>query len=207
MRRNAIVTVAVAIALLALLAQLAIPAFVSSRVEDRLTENGGSAHVEIHALPATKVLGGGGDRIEIRGEELQFDIPADNEDVFGRLDEFDEADAELTDVRVGPFAVQRFELKRDKQGRPYELSLEASSSAKELTEYAGTTVGGPLGGFLGRVGGGILPFDDEQIPVSSQARIESQDGRAEVIDASGDVAGIPAGPVAEALAGAVAAAL
>jgi hypothetical protein len=207
MRRNAIVTVAVAFALLALLAQLAIPAYVSSRVEDRLTEHGGSAHVEIHALPATKVLGGGGDRIEIRGEELRFDIPATDEDVFGRLDEFDEADAELTDVRVGPFAVQRFDLKRDERGRPYELALEASSSAKELTEYAGSTLGGPLGGFLGRVGGGILPFDDEQIPVSIRAQIASQDGRAEVIDATGDVAGIPAGPVAEALAGAVAAAL
>ena len=207
MRRNAIVTVAVVIALLALLGQIAIPAYVSSRVEDRLTENGGSAHVEIHAFPATKLLGGGGDRIEVRGENLQFDLPGTNEDVFDKLDEFDEADAELTDLRVGPFAVARFELKRDDQGEPYALVLQASSTGKELAEYAGSTVGGPLGGFLGRVGGGMLPFDDEPIPVSIDAQVESRDGRAEVVDASGDVAGIPAGPIAEALAGAVAAAL
>jgi hypothetical protein len=207
MRRNAIVTVAVAIALLALLAQLAIPAYLSSEVEDRLTENGGSAHAEIHAFPATELIGGGGDRIEIRGQDLRFDLPTSDEDVFGRLDEFGEADVELTNSRVGPFAIARFELKRDADGEPYELVLEASSTAKEITEYAGSTVGGPLGGFLGRVGGGMLPFDDERIPVTINAQIESRDGQAEVIEASGDVAGLPAGPVAEALAGAVAGAL
>jgi hypothetical protein len=207
MRRNAIVTVVVVIALLALVAQLAIPAYMSSRVEDRLTENGGTAHVELHALPATKLLGGGGDRIEVRGEELRFDIPTQDEDVFRRLDEFGEADAELTDFRVGPFAVARFDLKRAKEGVPYDLVLEASSTARELTEYAGSTVGGPLGRFIGRVGGGMLPFDDEPVPVSIRAQVRSQDGRAEVVDASGDVAGLPAGPVAEALASAVAGAL
>jgi hypothetical protein len=53
----------------------------------------------------------------------------------------------------------------------------------------------------------MLPFDDEPVPVSIRAQVRSQDGRAEVVDASGDVAGLPAGPVAEALAGAVAGAL
>ena len=207
MRRNAIVTVVVVIALLALLAQLAIPAYVSSRVEDRLTENGGSAHVEIHALPATELLGGGGDRIEVRGEKLRFDLPTQGEDVFDRLDEFDEADAELTDFRVGPFAVERFELKRDAEGQPYDLVVQASSSARELAEYAGSTAAGPLGRFIGGIGGRMLPFDDEQIPVSIEAQVESRDGQADVVDASGDVAGLPAGPVAEALAGAVAGAL
>jgi hypothetical protein len=207
MRRNAIVTVVVAIAVLLLLAQLAIPAYVSSRVEDRLTENGGSAQVEVHAFPATKVLGGGGDRIEIRGEELRFDVPTADEDVFKRLDEFGEADAELTDFRVGPFAVSRFELKRDDEGQPYELVIEASSTAKELTEFAGSTVAGPLGEFIGGIGGRMLPFDDEAVPVSIQAQVESRDGQAEVIESSGDVAGVPAGPVADVITSAVVAAL
>ncbi len=207
MRRNAILTVVVVIAVLVLLAQLAIPAYVSSRVEDRLTENGGSAHVEIHAFPATELLGGGGDRIEVRGEKLAFDIPGPDEDVFDRLDEFGEADAELTDFRVGPFAVSRFELRRTDAGRPYDLVIEASSTARELTEFAGSTVAGPLGEFIGGVGGRMLPFDDEAVPVSIEAQVESRDGQAEVIDASGDVAGIPAGPVADVITSAVVSAL
>ena len=207
MRRNAIVTVVVVIAILALLAQIAIPAYVSSRVEDRLTENGGSAQVEVHAFPATKVLGGGGDRIEVRGEKLRFDVPSADEDVFGRLDEFDEVDTELTDFRVGPFAVARFELKRDAQGEPYQLVIQASSTARELTEFAGSTVAGPLGEFIGGIGGRMLPFDDEAVPVNIEAQVESRNGQAEVIESSGDVAGVPAGPVADAITSAVVSAL
>src|SRR4051812_40895322 len=136
MRRNAIVTLVVVVAVLALGAQLAIPAFVSSRVEDRLTQNGGSAHVEIHALPATDLIGGGGDRLEVRGNGLRFDLPAQDAHVFRRMDKFDEVDTELTDFRAGPFAVTRFTLKRDERGRPYRLTLQAQSTARELSEYA-----------------------------------------------------------------------
>jgi hypothetical protein len=207
MRRNAIVTLAVVIAVLALGAQLAIPAYVSSRVEDRLTEHGGSAHVEIHALPATDLLGGGGDRLEVRGKDLRFDLPAPNQDVFRRMDKFDEVDTELTDFRAGPFAVGRFTLKRDNRGRPYSLELEAQSTARELSEYGGGLIAGPLGDLVGGIGGRFLPLGDEPIPVSIDAQLRSDNGRARVLDASGDIAGIPAGPLAEVLAGAVAAAL
>jgi hypothetical protein len=208
MRRNAIVTFVVVIAVLALGAQLAIPAYVSSRVEDRLTEQGGSAHVEIHATPATKLLGGGGDRVMVRGRDLRFDLPRQNDDVFGRLDEFGEVDAELTQVRTGPFAIERFTLKRDGDGEPYRLSLDATSTADELSEYAGSQVGGPLGGLISRLTTGLLlPLSDRSIPVSIDADVRSENGRARVVSASGDIAGIPAGPIAEAIAGAVAGAL
>jgi len=96
MRRNAIVTVAVVIAVVALGSQIAIPAYVSSKVEDRLTANGGSAHVEVRATPAVRLIDGGGDRIKIRGKDLRFVLPTQNADVFDRLDGFDEVDAELT---------------------------------------------------------------------------------------------------------------
>jgi hypothetical protein len=207
MRRNAIVTFAVVIAVLALGAQLAIPAYVSSRVEDRLTEHGGSAHVEIHATPATKLLGGGGDRIVVRGRNLRFDLPDQGENVFGRLDRFGEVDAELTAVRSGPFSIERFALTRSGDGKPYRLQLKASSTADELAQFAATQVAGPLGGFMGRLGSGLLPFSHERIPVSIEADIRSDDGHARVVDATGNVAGLPAGPIAEALAGAVAGAL
>jgi hypothetical protein len=207
MRRNAIVTLAVVIAVLALGAQLAIPAYVSSRVEDRLTEHGGSAHVEIHALPATDLLGGGGDRLKVRGDHLRFDLPGPDAHVFRRMDKFDDVDTQLSDFRAGPFAIRRFELKRDRPGRPYRLVLEAQSTARELSQYAGSTIGGPLGGFMAGIGGNLLPFGDQPIPVSIDASLKSDNGKARVVAASADIAGIPAGPLAEALAGAVAAVL
>jgi hypothetical protein len=207
MRRNAIVTFVVVIAVLALGAQLAIPAYVSSRVEDRLTEKGGTAHVEIHATPATKLIGGGGDRIVVRGRDLRFDLPPPNDNVFRRLDKFDEVDTRLTRLRAGPFGIDRFELRRGEGDRNYRLVLRATSTAKELSQYTGIQVGGPLGGFLGRFAGGLLPFDSEPIPIAIDAAVHSENGNPRVVNASGDVAGVPAGPIAQALAATIAAVL
>ena len=128
MRRNAIVTVAVVIAILALASQLAIPALVSSEVEDRLTENGGSAHVEVHAFPAVRLIGGDGDRIEIRARDLRIDLPPAGGDVFDRLDGFAEVDAQLTNVRTGPFRVERFVLQRGEGEGTYRMVMQASST-------------------------------------------------------------------------------
>ena len=205
MRRNAIVTVAVVIALLALGSQLAIPAYVSSEVEDRLTEKGGTAHVEVHAFPAVGLIGGRGGSIDIRGRGLTFDFPAQNTDVFDRLDGFDEVDAELTQVQAGPFRVDRFELKRGNRDGNYRMVMQASATPATLGQYGATQLGGPLGGFLNRfAGAGLLPLGDEPIPVSIDAVMRSDSGRAQVVSSSGDVAGLDVGPLAVPLATAVA---
>ena len=207
MRRNAIVTVAMVIALLALGSQIGIPAYVSSQAEDRLTENGGTAQVEVRALPAVRLIGGDGDSIDITGRDLRFDFPAPKTNAFDRLDGYDEVDAVLTNVTAGPFRVQRFELGRGSGEKAYRMVMQASSTPDELTEYAGSEIGGPLGGLFGDFANEILPFGDDPIPVSIDARVRSDDGRAVVVQASGDVAGLPAGPLAETLAGVVAARL
>src|SRR5215212_3370178 len=196
MRRNAIVTAAVLIAVVALGSQIAIPAYVSSKVEDRLTEKGGTAHVEIDSTPAVWLIGGGGDRIQIRAKDLRFDLPTDNADVFDRLDGFDEVDAELTQVRTGPFRVERFVLKRGEGDGTYRMVMQASSTPDELTQYAAARLGGPLGNFMGRFAGGLLPWDDKPVPVTIDAQVRSDGGRASVVSASGDVAGLPVDPVA-----------
>jgi len=204
MRRNAIVTVAVLIAILALGSQIAIPAYVSSQVEERLTENGGSAHVEVHALPAVRLASGDGDRIEIRGKDLRFDLPPPGGDVFDRLDGFDEVDAQITNVHTGPFRVERFVLERGKGEGTYRMVMQASSTPQELSQYAATRIGGRFGGFMGRFAGGLLPWDDRPVPVTIDAQVRSDDGRATVVSASGDVAGLPVDPIAATLAAAVA---
>ena len=204
MRRNAIVTVVVVIALLGLGSQVAIPAYVSSKVEDRLTDNGGSAHAEVHAFPALRLIGGDADRIEITGRDLKFDFPDADTDAFDRLDGFDEVQATLTDVTTGPFKVDRFELERAEGENAYRMVVQASATGDALAAYAGGEIGGPVGGLFGRFANGILPFGDDEIPVSIDARVRSDDGRAVVVQADGDVLGIPAGPLAEAIAGTVA---
>ena len=204
MRRNAIVTVAVVIALLALGSQLAIPAYVSSEVEDRLTEQGGSAHVEVHAFPAVGLIAGKGDRIEIRGRDLEFDFPARKEDVFDRLDGFGEVDARLTDVRTGPFRIDRFELKRGDGDGNYRMVMQAHSTPDDLGQSAAGQVGGPLGDFMNRfAGNGLLPFGNDPIPVSIDAVVRSDSGRVQVVSSTGDLAGLSVGPLAATLAGAV----
>jgi hypothetical protein len=204
MRRNAIVTVAVVIAILALGSQIAIPAYVSSQVEGRLTEQGGSAHVEVHSTPALRLIGGKGDRIAIRGSDLSFDLPVDKPDVFDRLDGFDEVDAELTNVRTGPFRVERFQLTRGDSEGTYRMVMQATATPDELTQYAADRLGAPFNGFMGRFTGGLLPWDDNPVAVNLDAEVRSDGGRPAVVSASGDIAGLPVDPVAETLAGAIA---
>jgi hypothetical protein len=204
MRRNVIVTVAVVIALVALGSQIAIPAYVSSEVEDRLTAKGGSAHVDVRATPAVRLLGGKGDRIRIRGNDLAFDLPTENMDVFDRLDGFDVVDAELTQVRTGPFTVERFKLTRADGEGTYRMVTQASATPDELAQYAAARLGGPFGGFMGRFAGGIFPWQDDPVPVTIDAEVRSDDGRARVVSASGEVAGLPVDPIAATLATALA---
>lgn len=207
MRRNAIVTVVVVIALLALGTQLAIPAFVSSRVEDRLTERGGTAHVEVHALPAVGLVAGRGDRIKIRGRGLAFDLATQNTQAFDRLDGFGQVDAQLTDVQAGPFKVARFELKRADGDGTYRMVMQARTTPDALGQFAAGRLGGPLGALMGRFGSGILPFGRDEVPVTVDAQVRSDGGRAQVVSATGEVAGLPVGPIAAALASAIAARL
>jgi hypothetical protein len=204
MRRNAIVTVAVVIAILALGSQIAIPAYVSSQVEDRLTQNGGTAHVEVHSTPAFRLIGGNGDRIEIRGRDLRFDLPTQSSEVFGRLDGFDEVDARLERVRTGPFQVDSFVLERGANEGTYRMTMQAHSTPQELTDYAADRLGSPFNGFMGRFATGLLPWDDNPVPVTIEAQVRSEGGRPRIVSASGDVAGLPVNPIAERLAGAVA---
>src|SRR4051794_36835603 len=108
MHRNVIVTFAVGILLLALGSQVAIPAYVSSRIEDRLTAHGGTAHVTIHATPAVQLLHGHGKSIDITGNNLALDVPRAAE--LDKLDGFDQVHVDITRARTGPFAVRRLKL-------------------------------------------------------------------------------------------------
>ena len=69
---------------------------------------------------------------------------------------------------------------------------------------SGIAAGGTLGGVLGSLAGSALPDGGRTaVPLSLRASIDSVDGRAEVTDASGSVAGVRAGPLAQVVVDAV----
>ena len=57
----------VAVAVLAVVGQLALPAYYEDRVKDRLEEGGGSADVSVNAFPALTLIGGSGAEFEAEG--------------------------------------------------------------------------------------------------------------------------------------------
>jgi len=186
------------------LSQLLVPPYLEHRAEKRLAAHGGRATVSIDALPAARLLFDDGDKIKVRGDGLHVNLFTPSSGVFNELDRFDRADVRLTRMTAGPFAVNRVTLLRSSSSKPYAFSLKASVTARALSDYAGTQLGGDLGGFLGRLGSGLIPFSAEPIPVEVQAAIRSRGGRPQLQSVHGSVAGLPAGPLASALAAAIA---
>lgn len=196
--------IALAVLLVALIAtQVLVPSYLESRAEKRLTEGGGTAKVDIDALPALRLLFNKGERIEVRGERLDIPLEGERGRVFDDLDRFKEADVRLDRLTAGPLRIQRFTLSRTDHGRPYNLAVSATVTAAELGDYAGQQFG-PLAGLLGRIGGTLLPGSRAAIPVELDATVSSEDGEAVVRTVDGAVAGLPADPIVAALASAIA---
>ena len=196
--------IALAVLLLALVAtQLLVPSYLERRAENRLTEGGGEATVDIDALPALRLLFDDGKRIRVRGEGLDIPLEGERGRVFDDLDRFAEADVRLDRLTAGPLRIARFTLTRPGRDRPYDLAVSATVTAAELGDYAGQQLG-PLAGFLGRLGASLLPGSAAPIPVELDAALESDDGVAIVHTVDGTVAGIPADPLVAALASAIA---
>ena len=202
MRRVLIVSFGLVILLL-VLSQLFLPLYLESRVEDRLTKNGGKAEVTLKALPAFTLLAGSGDETKVTGSGLGFDLIETMKEPLDNLDDFDKVDVDVTDSTAGPFKLSHLTLERDNGNDPYEMSLEGSVTGRDLATYAGGQLAGPLGGFLGGLASGALPLTNSPIPVTLDATMKSDGGRARVESVTGTIAGLPAGPLLEALAQAV----
>ena len=196
--------IVITVALLAVVAQLALPAFYEGRVEDRLEEKGGSADVSIGAFPAVTLLAGRGSELKATGHGLTFDLEDRREDPFGRLDGFEDVDLKLTDVNAGSIHMSEFVLRREGRDSEYDMRVEARATPVELARELGSAAGGPLGGLVGSIATGLLPGSGStELPLELSAHVTSEDGQPEVTDAQGSVGGIPAGPLAEVVLGAV----
>jgi hypothetical protein len=196
--------IAVAVVLLLVAGHVALPPYLSGRVVDRLTEDGGTADVSLSAIPSYALLAGRGTRFEASGSGLEFDLDAQRERPFDRLDGFDEVSIDIRDSRSGPMRIEEMTLARDGDGEPYELELRASARPRDVAADLGSRAGGALGGLAGDLAGRALPGEGfAAVPVDVQAVITSQDGRVSVADADGSVAGLPSGPLTEVVLAAV----
>jgi hypothetical protein len=209
MRRSVartLLAAAVALVAVAAVVQIFLPAYLAERVERRLEKDGGTARVSLGAFPAPRLLFKDGDRVEIRGSGLRTELDA-RARPLGDLDGFDEVDVRMTDLHAGPFDAHSVELTRARAGEPYDLRIDASATARDLSSYAASRLGGPLGGLIGSIAGEALPFGGRPLPIEIDAKLESDDGRARVVSGGGSVAGLPTGPLAEAILGGVVAGL
>ena len=196
--------IALAVLLLALVAtQALVPSYLERRAENKLTEDGGEARVDIDALPALRLLFNRGERIQVRGERLVIPLERERGAVFDDLDRFNAADVRLDRMTAGPLRIARFILARTDRRRPYTLSVSGTVTAAELGDYAGSQFG-PLGQLMGRIGSSLVPFSTAPIQVELDATVASEKGRAVVRTVNGTVAGLPADPLVAALAEAIA---
>jgi hypothetical protein len=196
--------IALAVLMLVLVAtQVLVPSYLERRAENRLTEDGGEATVDIDALPAVRLLFNRGERITVRGERLNIPLERERGAVFDDLDRFKNADVRLDSLVAGPLLIRRFTLTRTDHDRPYLLTVVATATVQELGDYAGSQFG-QLGELLGNIAASLVPFSRAPIPIDLDASVSSEDGRAVVRTVNGRVAGLPADPLVAALAEAIA---
>jgi len=202
--RTFLAGILITVAVVALVVQLALPPYLERSLESRLEEGGGSAEVSLSAIPAPSLLAGRGGFFRATGTGLRFDLGDRRASAFERLDGFKRVDMSLSDLDAGPLQVERFDLSRSRRDEPYDLILRATTTPRELAGELGSAAGGPLGGLIGSLATGVFPGAGRvAIPVKLEARVESREGKPNVTSARGSVAGVPAGPLAEAVLGAV----
>lgn len=181
--------------------QLLVPSFGERKVEDRLTEGGGTADVTLGAVPAARLLLGNGERFQVTASDLDLDLRP-GESVFDRLDGFSIVDVLITNSKAGPLNVDRFELTRDGQG-PYHLALGGQTTPADLVDYGLDNVDLPGTSLIGTIFGEFFGPSDTAVPVSMDMELTSEDGRVEVTSGGGSVGGIPTGHLAEMITSAV----
>jgi hypothetical protein len=183
-----------AVVVLLVVAQLVVPPWAERRIEDRLTEGGGDAQASVDAFPAAMLIAGEGDSIEVTGSGLDLDVDPE-EEVFKRLDGFDSVDIDLDEFEAGPFDVDSFTLTRDGPGT-YFMQSQLTTTGSALLEYGAERLGVPGSSFLPIITGDSREASTP-IPIELDMELESDDGRIVVTEGEGEIAGYPAGALAE----------
>ena len=182
--------------------QVLIPSLGERRVEDRLTEGGGSAEVTLGAFPAARLLFSDGERFEVDARDLDLDLDEEVE-VFDRLDGFSIVDVSIEDSVAGPFELESVRLTRDGEG-PYRVVANGATTAGGLAEAGLEAVELPGQSLADLIFGGLLgDVDETAVPVELDLEVASDDGRVRVVSGGGTVAGFETGPLAQLITSAI----
>jgi hypothetical protein len=200
-RKVVLIALAVVVAL-AVASQFVIPPVAEHRIEDRLTDRGGTATVSIAAFPAVRLLFDDGDRISASGSGLNLPLQQQT-DVFDKLDGFDEVDVSLRDFRAGPFAVRSFELARSGSSASYHLASSSRATPGAIANYGASRLGIPGGPLLRYFANQAFGGSRVPIPINLDMQFRSDGGRIVVVSGGASVAGIPTGPLAELITSAI----
>ena len=177
-----------------------------ARVRAQLTRHGGTAEVRIRSLPATRLLRNAGQRIEVRGRDIEIALaggePGDGPAGLAALDGFIDVDIELTSFQAGPFRVAAFVLER-RGGGTYALAARARAGAADLARLGSDRLPQLPGGRL--LGAIPVPaaLGSAEVPISVEAELASSAEGLRVLSGGGTVAGYPAGRIAAEITAAV----
>jgi hypothetical protein len=185
MRRIATVIAAIVL-LLVVASQLALPPLAERAARNRLTRDGGSAHVSLSAFPALRLLFGHGDSLRIDGHGLR--LPTEGSGDLHKLDKFGEVRIHLRDVTAGPLALRILELDRPDGAEAYSARISGRTNSGDLAAFLGSRAGGAFGAVIGGLAGGNVT-----VPLELSARVTSDGVQA----VRGSVAGVPAGPLVQ----------
>lgn len=200
MRRSAI-RLGIALAALLLASQLLLPPYLEHRVESDLTKHGGSAHVEMSAIPAIRLLFGHGRKLHVTATGLSVNVQGQH-DVFKRLDNFSDVRIDISDSRAGPFTISRFVVTRSGD-RPYSVSMTGDATAGDVARYAGSRFAGGLGGALAGLAASALGGFNQPIPFDARMDVVTASGAPRAQNVRGAVAGFPVDALAQVVANAL----
>jgi hypothetical protein len=196
------IVVAGIIVFLLVTGQILLPSFGERAIEDRLTENGGSAEVTLGSVPAFRLFFGDGERFDVRARELELDLKQ-SEPVLERLDGFASVDVSIADSQAGPIDLQSFELHRERSA-PYSLTAHGQASASSLIDYGVDGLDIPAANSITGLAMDLLGIDtDFIVPIDFDMQLVNDDGRLRVVSGGGTVGGVPTGPLAELITNAV----
>jgi hypothetical protein len=183
--------------------QLALPPIIGSKIADRLTEQGGTAKASVHAMPALRLLFRDGDRLTVDAYGVEIPVNSLAGGSMSKLDGFDDVSITLSKSRVGPFSADEMHLDRPEGESLYDFSFRGATSASELSSFAFGALPAGLGALIGSLVNRATQLGGSSIPVRLDADLRSENGTARLVRGSGSVAGLPLGPLAVGIAGAV----
>ena len=180
--------------------QLIIPRKAENQTEDRLTSGGGTADVNIEAVPAVRLLFDDGDKLEVKAQEVDIPIEDIQGKSFKEFDGFNEVDVRLALSKVGPFFAESVTIAREEGEDLYGFTFRGSTSPADVGEFVLTglppLLRSALTALAGRAG-------SRELPIRLDVQLRSDNGRASVVGGTGTVAGLPLGGFALGIAGAI----